>query len=198
MKFVTLKEYYNDKINLIDVCKSNLLKKYNKKIEAITEKKRKLAEQKDIRKKINAKMNPDWESAQNVSPCNDIITQNIKAVNNGGELTAPLHYLNQSCEFKKVYERLNGPIASDKHEFANIEEKREMNRMKAKASKLLNPQKFKERAKMDSKKRRENRKSKGLCIFCGCKVDRVGMFNCSKCLKRSRNYQRKWKTWKKQ
>ena len=41
-------------------------------------------------------------------PCDDLITQNIRNVKNNKELTAPLSYLNRSCEFKRAYKNIMG------------------------------------------------------------------------------------------
>ena len=42
------------------------------------------------------------------TPCKSVVVENIQNVKNGKELTAPLAYLNRSCEFKKAYERVVG------------------------------------------------------------------------------------------
>jgi len=49
---------------------------------------------------------PDYSE----QPCKSIIAENINAVKNGKELTAPLAYLNKSCEFRKKYEMIVGTI----------------------------------------------------------------------------------------
>ena len=50
-------------------------------------------------------------------PCNDLITQNIRNVKNNKELTAPLSYLNRSCEFKRAYKNIMGEFEKqDKNE----------------------------------------------------------------------------------
>ena len=47
---------------------------------------------------------PDYSQA----PCKSIVTENINAVKKGKELTAPLSYLNKSCEFRKKYAMIVG------------------------------------------------------------------------------------------
>jgi len=42
------------------------------------------------------------------TPCKSIVVDNINAVKNGKELTAPLRYLNKSCDFKQAYRRIVG------------------------------------------------------------------------------------------
>jgi len=50
-------------------------------------------------------------------PCDDLITQNIRNVKNNKELTAPLSYLNRSCEFKRAYKNIMGEFEKqDKNE----------------------------------------------------------------------------------
>ena len=39
------------------------------------------------------------------APCKSVIVDNIKAVEQGKELTAPLSYLNRSCEFRQAYNK---------------------------------------------------------------------------------------------
>jgi hypothetical protein len=56
---------------------------------------------------------PDYSG----QPCKSIITENIRAVEKGKELTAPLSYLNKSCEFRTAYKRIVGEFEKmDKEE----------------------------------------------------------------------------------
>ena len=42
------------------------------------------------------------------APCKSIVTENIRNIEDGKALTAPLSYLNKSCEFKKRYDIIFG------------------------------------------------------------------------------------------
>lgn len=51
-------------------------------------------------------------------PCKSIIAENIQNVKNNKELTAPLSYLNKSCEFRTAYRRIVGEFEKmDEQEF---------------------------------------------------------------------------------
>ena len=45
---------------------------------------------------------PDYSNA----PCKSLIVENIRNVENGKELTAPLAHLNRSCEFRRIWNKL--------------------------------------------------------------------------------------------
>jgi hypothetical protein len=46
------------------------------------------------------------------APCKSIVVENIHNIEKGKALTAPLSYLNRSCEFRQRYEKIVGPIFS--------------------------------------------------------------------------------------
>ena len=78
---------------------------------------------------------PDYSG----QPCKSIIAENINAVKKGKELTAPLSYLNKSCEFKTAYVRIIGDITH----FCDKKAYRQSDKGKASQKKYQQSDKFK-------------------------------------------------------
>jgi len=57
-------------------------------------------------------------------PCQPLIIENIMNVKTGKPLTAPLAYLNQFCEFRRVFERTLGSIRGTRVTDRNKEEQK--------------------------------------------------------------------------
>lgn len=55
---------------------------------------------------------PDYSNA----PCKSLVVENIRAVEKGKPLTAPLRILNKSCEFKTAYKRIVGEFEKQDEE----------------------------------------------------------------------------------
>lgn len=90
---------------------------------------------------------PDYSQ----TPCKSVVADNIKAIKNGESLNAPLSYLNKSCEFRKVYNVVFGPLTADR-EKKNAKLRTYLQSPEAKARMCANQRKY--RNKPEVKERR--------------------------------------------
>ena len=102
---------------------------------------------------------PDYSK----SPCKSIIAENISAVRKGKELTAPLSYLNKSCEFRKKYAMIVGEFEKQDEDEVKASRKAYQKSDKYKASRkaYLQSDKYKasRKAYLQSDKYKAYRKS---------------------------------------